>query len=290
MKKVNIKQPAARDDESEVIKLYFHELNREKTIQPEEEVVLAKRIRENDEVALEKLIRANLKFVISVAKQYKNRNIPLNDLINEGNIGLIKAAHKFDETKGFKFISYAVWWIRQSILHAINNHSKMVRIPANIISHYSQIKKIFSGFEQKFEREPSPEEIADLMNQEASDIYNTLYSEKAEISLDSPVEEGEEEASLYDLIENRGVDPTDYHLEFIQSLKLEIMRVLDTLDTREMKIIKMSFGIDCDHAVNFEEIGNQLGLTRERVRQIREKALDKLKSSQSRNLLRKYCA
>jgi RNA polymerase primary sigma factor len=185
MRNLNIRQSIKNGEESETIRMYFNDLNREKTIKPDEEVMLARRIREKDYMALDKLVRANLKFVISVAVQYKNRNIPLNDLINEGNIGLIKAAEKFDETKGFKFISYAVWWIRQSILHAINNHSKIVRIPTNIICHYNQIKKVYSSFEQTYEREPSPEEIAEMLGQKPSEVYNTLHSEITDTSLDT---------------------------------------------------------------------------------------------------------
>jgi RNA polymerase primary sigma factor len=288
MRNLNIRQSIKNGEESETIKMYFNDLNREKTIKPEEEVMLAQRIREKDYVALDKLVRANLKFVISVAVQYKNRNIPLNDLINEGNIGLIKAAEKFDETKGFKFISYAVWWIRQSILHAINNHSKIVRIPTNIICHYNQIKKVYSSFEQTYEREPSPEEIAEMLGQNPSEIYNTLHSEVNDTSLDTPIND-DEETSLYEMIENGSIDATDYKLEFKQSLKQEIIRALRTLDEREMKVIKMSFGIDYDHAMNFLEIGNKLGLTGERVRQIRKKALEKLKSKNTLRLLKEFC-
>jgi RNA polymerase primary sigma factor len=283
-----IKQPTNYSDEGDTIKMYFRDLNGEKTISREEEAQLARRIKEQDYIALKKLVRANLKFVISVAKQYKNRNIPLIDLINEGNIGLIKAAHKFDETKGFKFISYAVWWIRQSILHAINNHSKIVRIPANIIGHYNQIKKVYLHFEQKYEREPYPEEIADLLDQKPAEVYKTLYNEVRDSSLDAPVGE-EDETSIYETLENRSVDSTDYQLEYKQSLKHEIVRALNMLETRERDVIKMSFGIDQDHAMNFEEIGNKLNLTRERVRQIRKKAIEKLKSERTLRMLKEYC-
>ena len=288
MRNINIRQSIKNGDESETIMMYFNDLNREKTIKPEEEVMLAQRIREKDYVALDKLVRANLKFVISVAVQYKNRNIPLNDLINEGNIGLIKAAEKFDETKGFKFISYAVWWIRQSILHAINNHSKIVRIPTNVICHFNQIKKVYSSFEQTYEREPSPEEIADMLGQSPSDVYKTLHSEVNDTSLDTPLD-NDDETYLYEMIENVSVDATDYKLEFKQSLKQEIIRALRTLEEREMKVIKMSFGIDCDHAMNFMEIGKRLGLTGERVRQIRKKAIEKLKSKNTLRLLKEFC-
>lgn len=166
MRQLKITQSITNRKESHTIEKYFNDLSKEETITPEEEAELARRIRQGDNVALEKLVKANLRFVISVAKQYQNRNIPLNDLINEGNIGLIKAAHKFDETKGFKFISYAVWWIRQSILQAINNHSKIVRIPANKKGHFNQIKKAYSAFEQQYEREPTPEELAEILDQE----------------------------------------------------------------------------------------------------------------------------
>ncbi len=289
MRKLQINQSPINRDDADVLKLYFNDLNRESTINAEEEVSLARRIKENDNAALRKLVRANLKFVISVAKQYKNRNIPLNDLINEGNIGLIKAAYKFDETKGFKFISYAVWWIRQSILQAINNYSKMVRIPANKIGHQNQIKKVYSSFEQQKEREPTAEEIAEILEQDPSDIYNSLYAEVNDTSLDTPVDD-EEINTLYDILENKTIDATDHKLEYKQSLKQEILRALSVLDERERKIIMMSFGINHDHAMNFKEIGDKIGLTRERVRQIRQKALSKLKSKHIRQLLKEFCA
>ncbi len=273
------------------MKMYFNDLNREKTINAEEEAILAQRIREKDYSAFDKLVRSNLKFVISVAKQYRNRNIPLNDLINEGNIGLIKAANKFDEKKGFKFISYAVWWIRQSILQAINKNSKLVRIPTNKIDHFNQIKKVHTHFEQTHEREPSPEEIAEILEQKPADIYNTLHAEVNDISLDRPPEDDEEEGnSLYETIANRSIEATDHRLEFKQSLKFEIIRALKTLDSRERDVIKMSFGLDYDHAMNFEEIGDKMGLTRERVRQIRIKALEKLKNKNTQKLLIAFCS
>ena len=289
MRQLTISQSITNRKESHTIEKYFNDLSKEERITPEEEADLARRIRTGDYVALEKLVKANLRFVISVAKQYQNRNIPLNDLINEGNIGLIKAAQKFDETKGFKFISYAVWWIRQSILQAINNHSKIVRIPANKKSHFNQIKKAYSSFEQVYEREPTPEELAEILEQNPSDIYNTLNADISKTSLDAPFG-GDGEGNLYDVMENSSIEGTDYKMEYTQSLKHETLRTLKTLDAREMEVIKMSFGIDYDHAMNFEEIGDGMGLTRERVRQIREKALRKLKSTGRQKLLKEFCS
>jgi RNA polymerase primary sigma factor len=289
MRQLKITQSITNRKESHTIEKYFNDLSKEETITPEEEAELARRIRQGDNVALEKLVKANLRFVISVAKQYQNRNIPLNDLINEGNIGLIKAAQKFDETKGFKFISYAVWWIRQSILQAINNHSKIVRIPANKKGHFNQIKKAYSSFEQVYEREPTPEELAEILEQDPSDIYNTLNADINKTSLDAPFGD-DGEGNLYDVMENSSIEGTDYKMEYTQSLKHETLRTLQTLDARETEVIKMSFGIDYDHAMNFEEIGERMGLTRERVRQIREKALKKLKSTSRQKLLKEFCA
>ena len=289
MRQLTITQSITNRKESHTIEKYFNDLSKEERITPEEEADLAQRIRTGDNVALEKLVKANLRFVISVAKQYQNRNIPLNDLINEGNIGLIKAAQKFDETKGFKFISYAVWWIRQSILQAINNHSKIVRIPANKKSHINQIKKVYSSFEQVYEREPTPEELAEILEQNPSDIYNTLNADFSKTSLDAPFS-NDGEGNLYDVMENNSIEDTDYKMEYTQSLKHETLRTLKTLDAREMEVIKMSFGIDCDHAMNFAEIGDGMGLTRERVRQIREKALRKLKSTSRQKLLKEFCS
>ncbi len=289
MRQLTISQSITNRKESHTIEKYFNDLSKEERITPEEEADLARRIRTGDNVALEKLVKANLRFVISVAKQYQNRNIPLNDLINEGNIGLIKAAQKFDETKGFKFISYAVWWIRQSILQAINNHSKIVRIPANKKSHFNQIKKVYSSFEQVNEREPTPEELAEILEQNPSDIYNTLNANISKTSLDAPFGD-DGEGNLYDVMENSSIEDTDYKMEYTQSLKHETLRTLKTLDAREMEVIKMCFGIDYDHAMNFSEIGDEMGLTRERVRQIREKALMKLKSTSRQKLLKEFCS
>jgi len=289
MRQLTISQSITNRKESHTIEKYFNDLSKEERITPEEEADLARRIRTGDNVALAKLVKANLRFVISVAKQYQNRNIPLNDLINEGNIGLIKAAQKFDETKGFKFISYAVWWIRQSILQAINNHSKIVRIPANKKSHISQIKKVYSSFEQVYEREPTPEELGEILEQNPSDIYNTLNADFSKTSLDAPFG-NDGEGNLYDVMEDSSIEGTDYKMEYTQSLQHQTLRTLKTLDAREMEVIKMSFGIDYDHAMNFSEIGERMGLTRERVRQIREKALRKLKSTSRQKLLKEFCS
>lgn len=275
--------------EAQSLDRYLQEISKDSLLTPEEEIELAVKIKQGDSKALERLTRANLRFVVSVAKQYQNQGLSLGDLINEGNLGLIKAAKRFDETRGFKFISYAVWWIRQSILQAINNHSKIVRIPANKKGHFNQIKKAYSSFEQVYEREPTPEELAELMGQDPSDIYNTLNADINKTSLDAPFGD-EGDGNLYDVMENKQTPTTDFKLEYVQSLQNETQRTLETLDKREMEVIKMSFGIEYDHAMNFEEIGERMGLTRERVRQIREKALKKLKSSGRKKLLREFCA
>lgn len=258
-------------------------------ITPDEEVTLAKRIKEGDDLALEKLVKANLRFVVSVAKQYQNRSLPLNDLINEGNLGLIKAAKKFDETKGFKFISYAVWWIRQSIMQALAEQSRIVRLPMNKSGAINQIRRAYAELEQQFEREPTEEELADILEMKPSEVRNTLGAEVKQMSMDAPFGE-DESGSLLDVLENVTTGPTDGNLVFNDSLKVETMRALSTLTAREREVIMMSFGIGFDNPYTLEEIGDAMGLTRERVRQIREKALQKLREPSKNRRLKEFCA
>jgi RNA polymerase primary sigma factor len=258
-------------------------------ITPDEEVTLAKRIREGDEQALEKLVKANLRFVVSVAKQYQNRSLPLNDLINEGNLGLIKAAKKFDETKGFKFISYAVWWIRQSIMQALAEQSRIVRLPMNKSGAINQIRRAYAELEQKFEREPTEEELADILEMKPNEVRNTLGAEVKQMSMDAPFGE-DESGSLLDVLENHATGATDSGLVFSDSLKVETMRALSTLTAREREVVMMSFGIGHDNPFTLEEIGDVMGLTRERVRQIREKALQKLREPSKNRRLKEFCA
>lgn len=258
-------------------------------ITPDEEVTLAKRIREGDQLALEKLVKSNLRFVVSVAKQYQNRSLPLNDLINEGNLGLIKAAKKFDETKGFKFISYAVWWIRQSIMQALAEQSRIVRLPMNKSGAINQIRRAYAELEQKYEREPTEEELADILEMKPHEVRNTLGAEVKQMSMDAPFGE-DESGSLLDVLENQTTGATDSNLVFNDSLKVETLRALSTLTAREREVIMMSFGIGHDNPFTLEEIGDAMGLTRERVRQIREKALQKLREPGKNRRLKEFCA
>ena len=289
MRQLKITQSITNRRESHTLEKYFTEVSNVPMITPDEEVTLAKRIKEGDDLALEKLVKANLRFVVSVAKQYQNRSLPLNDLINEGNLGLIKAAKKFDETKGFKFISYAVWWIRQSIMQALAEQSRIVRLPMNKSGAINQIKRAYAELEQKYEREPTEEELAEMMEIKASDVRNTLGAEVRQVSIDAPFGE-DESGSLLDVLENAMTRPTDGNLAFNDSLKVETMRALATLTIREKEVIMMSFGIGYENPYTLEEIGNALGLTRERVRQIREKVLQKLREPSKNRRLKEFCA
>lgn len=271
--------------ESQSLEKYFQEINKVDLITPEEEVELARRIKAGDQVALEKLTKANLRFVVSVAKQYQNNNISLNDLINEGNLGLVKAAQRFDETRGFKFISYAVWWIRQSIIQALAEQSRLVRLPLNKISSLSKINKGISQMEQEFEREPTPEELSEILELTTDEVKSTLKAASRSVSVDAPFQEGESN-SLLDVLENTDAEKTDEELEYRDSLRIETERALQTLDEREREVIKLFFGIGMERNMSLLEIGENLGLTRERVRQIKEKALRKLRStSRSKSLI-----
>ena len=252
---------------------------------PEEEVELAQRIRKGDQKALEKLTRANLRFVVSVAKQYQNQGLSLPDLINEGNLGLIKAAEKFDETRGFKFISYAVWWIRQSILQALAEQSRIVRLPLNQVGSLNKINKALSKFEQENERQPSNEELSEMIDVPKDKISDTLRVSGRHVSVDAPFVEGEDN-SLLDVLPNDDSPSADRGL-VNESLNTEIERALSTLTDREREIIKSFFGIGCQE-MTLEEIGERFGLTRERVRQIKEKAIRRLKSPNRSKLLKDY--
>ncbi|PVX50075.1 RNA polymerase primary sigma factor [Balneicella halophila] len=271
--------------ESASLDKYLQEIGREDLITVEEEVELAQRIKQGDRRALEKLTRANLRFVVSVAKQYQNQGLTLPDLINEGNLGLIKAAEKFDETRGFKFISYAVWWIRQSILQALAEQSRIVRLPLNQVGSLNKINKAFSRFEQENERRPSAEELSDDLEISADKIADTLKVSGRHISVDAPFVEGEDN-SLLDVLVNNDSPNADNSL-MKESLGREIDRALSTLTEREASIVKHFFGVGCAE-MTLEEIGEKFGLTRERVRQIKEKAIRRLRHSSKSKLLKSY--
>ena len=271
--------------ESASLDKYLQEIGKEELITVEEEVELAQRIKKGDKGALEKLTRANLRFVVSVAKQYQNQGLSLPDLINEGNLGLIKAAEKFDETRGFKFISYAVWWIRQSILQALAEQSRIVRLPLNQVGSLNKINKAFSRFEQKFERTPSPEELADILELPKEKVSDTIRVSGRHVSVDAPFADGEGN-SLLDVLVNNDSPVADKNL-LNESLSKEIDRALATLTERERDIIKLFFGISIQE-MTLEEIGEQFGLTRERVRQIKEKAIRRLRHTSRSKLLKAY--
>ena len=271
--------------ESASLDRYLQEIGREDLLTVEEEVELARRIRKGDQAALERLTRGNLRFVVSVAKQYQNQGLSLPDLINEGNLGLIKAAEKFDETRGFKFISYAVWWIRQSILQALAEQSRIVRLPLNQVGSLNKINKAFSKFEQEHERNPSPEELAETLDTSVDKITDSLKVSGKHISMDAPFVEGEDN-SLLDILVNNDSSMADSEL-YKESLRTEINRALAKLTEREKEVVEMSFGIEC-REMTLEEISDKLGLTRERVRQIKEKAIKKLRLDSRSKLLKSY--
>ena len=273
--------------ESQSLEKYLQEIGKVDLLTPEEEVDLAKRIKEGDQEALEKLTKANLRFVVSVAKQYQNQGLSLSDLINEGNLGLIKAAQRFDETRGFKFISYAVWWIRQSILQALAEQSRIVRLPLNKVGSLNKINRAFSELEQEYEREPSSEELAELLEITIEEVETTLGVAARHVSMDAPFVEGEDN-SLLDVLENSNTPTTDKRLEYKESLSKEIGRSLNTLTERQCDVIKLYFGIGIEHPMSLEDIGEKFGLTRERVRQIKDKAINKLRSASRSKLLKNY--
>lgn len=271
--------------ESASLDKYLQEIGKYELISVEEEVELAQRIRKGDQRAIEKLTRANLRFVVSVAKQYQNQGLSLPDLINEGNLGLIKAAEKFDETRGFKFISYAVWWIRQSIMQAINEQSRIVRLPLNQVSSLSKYNKAVSRFEQENERKPTAEELADILELPQDKVVDTMRVSGRHVSVDAPFVAGEDN-SLLDVLENPDSPNADSKL-MNESLSKEIERAFATLTERERTILKLSFGIN-GAEMSLEEIGDKFGLTRERVRQIKEKAIRRLRNTSRSNLLKAY--
>lgn len=266
---------------------YLQEIGRVELITAEEEVELARKIKQGDHRALEKLTKANLRFVVSVSKQYQNQGLSLPDLINEGNLGLIKAAQRFDETRGFKFISYAVWWIRQSILQALAEQARIVRLPLNKIGSINKINKTFSKLEQEFEREPSAEELAVAMDMAPEDIRETIKNNGRHVSMDAPLTTNDEGGNMYDvMIEDDSPSPEGELLK--ESLRREIERALSTLTTREADVVRLYFGLNGQQPLTLEEIGEKFELTRERVRQIKEKAVRRLKHTSRSKLLRTY--
>lgn len=272
--------------ESESLDRYLHEIGKEKLITPDDEVRLAKEIQKGSQRALEDLTKANLRFVVSVAKQYQNQGLSLGDLINEGNLGLIKAAKRFDETRGFKFISYAVWWIRQSILQALAEQSRIVRLPLNRVGALNKIGKELSKLEQEYERVPSAAELAESLEMTVGEVADTLKISGRHLSMDAPFAQGEDNR-LLDVLENEEIPDPDNDL-MGESLKVEIERALSKLTKREAEVIRLYFGIGREHSLTLEEIGERFDLTRERVRQIKEKALRKLRHHNRSAALRAY--
>ena len=279
-----IKKPYVTEDRS--LEQYLQEIGKIDLLKPKEEIQLAKRVKAGDEEALKQLAQANLRFVVSVAKQYQNQGLPLSDLINEGNVGLIKAAKRFDETRGYKFISYAVWWIRQAILQALAEQSRIVRLPLNRVGALHKIGKASSELEQEFGREPSADEIADELDMTEHEVMDTLKISSRHLSLDAPFSEGEDN-SLLDVLSD-GVQPLPDENLMTNALKEDIKRALDTLSKREAKVISLYFGLDGKQALTLEEIGLRFKLTRERVRQIKEKAIRRLRHASRSRLLRTY--
>src|SRR6202142_832792 len=281
MRQLKITKSITNRDSASLDK-YLQEIGREELITAEEEVVLAKKIKDGDQSALEKLTRANLRFVVSVAKQYQNQGLSLPDLINEGNLGLIKAAKRFDETRGFKFISYAVWWIRQSILQALAEQSRIVRLPLNRVGALNKIGKAFSSLEQEFEREPSADELAEQLDMSLYEVSDTLKISGRHLSMDAPFAQGEDNRLLDVIQDERQPAPDSILMD--ESLKEEEQRPLATLSDREAEVIRLYFGLQREHSLTLEEIGEKFNLTRERVRQIKEKAIRRLRhASRSKN-------
>ena len=273
--------------ESQSLDKYLQDIGKEELITAETEVELAKRIKQGDQEALEKLTKANLRFVVSVAKQYQNQGLTLPDLINEGNLGLIKAAQKFDETRGFKFISYAVWWIRQSILQALAEQARIVRLPLNQVGSLNKINKAFSKLEQEYERPPSAEELAEVLEVPEVKIKESMKVAGRHVSMDAPLSSSEDGGTLMDVMAN-GDSPKADKLLMAESLQREIERSLSTLTDKEREIIRLFFGIGMNHGLTLEEIGSKFNLTRERVRQIKEKAIRRLRHTSRNKLLKAY--
>lgn len=273
--------------ETASLDMYLQDIGKVELITADEEVVLAQKIKAGDQRALDKLVKANLRFVVSVSKQYQNQGLSLPDLINEGNLGLIKAAQRFDETRGFKFISYAVWWIRQSILQALAEQSRIVRLPLNKIGSINKINKTYAVLEQLLEREPSAEELAEALDLMPEDIRDTMKNQSRHMSMDAPLAIGEEGGSMYEVLENIHASSPDNEL-MNESLRKEIERALTTLTAREADVVKLYFGLSGGHSHSLEEIGEKFDLTRERVRQIKEKAVRRLKHTSRSKVLRGY--
>jgi len=273
--------------ESQSLEKYLQEIGKVELVSPEDEVKLARLIKQGDQKALDRLTKGNLRFVVSVAKQYQNQGLSLPDLINEGNLGLIKAAQRFDETRGFKFISYAVWWIRQSILQSLAEQARIVRLPLNKVGLTNRIQKTYSQLEQQFEREPSTEEVAEALEMDVEEVAASMNISSRHVSMDSPMSDGEEN-TLLDVLENPNAEKTDGDLVYNQSLKTEIERSLTTLTERQKEVICFFFGIGVDHPMSLEDIGEKFSLTRERVRQIKDKAITKLKTNTRCQVLRTY--
>jgi RNA polymerase primary sigma factor len=273
--------------ESQSLEKYLQEIGKVELITPEEEVKLALSIRQGDQKSLDRLVKANLRFVVSVSKQYQNQGLTLPDLINEGNLGLIKAALRFDETRGFKFISYAVWWIRQSILQALAEQSRIVRLPLNKVGLTNRISKAYQQLEQEYEREPTPEELANLLDIGIDEVSASMNVNTRHISVDTPLNEGED-GTLIDVMENPNAEKTDAKLEHHESLRQEIERSMLALTERQKAVLCYFFGIGLDNAMSLEDIGDHFNLTRERVRQIKDKAINKLRSTSRCKHLRVY--
>ena len=265
---------------------YLQEIGKVELISAEEEVELAQRIKQGDKIALEKLTKANLRFVVSVAKQYQNQGLSLPDLINEGNLGLIKAAQRFDETRGFKFISYAVWWIRQSILQALAEQSRIVRLPLNKIGSINKINKTYAKLEQEFEREPNAEEIAEVLDITEQEVKESMKNAGRHISMDAPLVQ-DEDNTMYDVLKSEEAPTPETELLYV-SLRKEIDRAISTLTQREQDVVRLYFGLNGSHPMTLEEIGEKFDLTRERVRQIKEKAIRRLKHTSRSKILKSY--
>ena len=278
------KQVTNRDTPS--LDKYLQEIGKVELITPEDEVVLARRIKSGDHDALAKLVKANLRFVVSVAKQYQNQGMSLPDLINEGNLGLMKAAQRFDETRGFKFISYAVWWIRQAILQALAEQARIVRLPVNKIGSINRINRAFARLEQEFEREPSSQEIGEMLEMAPDEVKDSIKTNGRTVSMDAPIS-SEEDNNMYDVMQSTDTPSPDKNL-INESLAYEIERALSTLSPREAKVLKLYFGITMKHPFTLEEIGEELGLTRERVRQIKEKAIKRIQYTTRCRILKTY--
>jgi len=286
MRKIKISK-SITTRESRSLDKYLQEIGKVALTEPEEEVQLAVKIRNGDVKALDRLVKANLRFVVSIAKQYQNEGLPLSDLINEGNLGLIKAAQRFDETRGFKFISYAVWWIRQSMLHAIAEHSRLVRVPLNKVGINSRVAQAFNVLEQEFEREPTAEELADMLDIQTEEVYHSLMASVRHLSVDKPLSD-EDDNTLIDVLANPNASRADRKLTHEESLKTDIQRSLGILTDKQKQVICYLYGIGIDHPMTMDNIGQQLYITRERVRQIKDRALTKLREEPKCGQLRYY--